>query len=365
MMAELFHVGVPIALAYVFESGLFFISALLMGLVSTAALAAHNAVVNVCSISFMIPYALSQAATVRVGYAIGAQRPEAARMAGYVAIGLGVCWMLLAAFTTALAIGCALFTDATWVHDLFEVASYGAWYGVILDNAVGATVRNCRVTKFRRGIRLRSGHGNLIQGNEVFGCRYGIELGAASTTNRILGNSVHDSRDEGIHVGEASNGNWLEANEVRRSKRENLYLLNVKGCTVVGNTLAESKKVPLYIKHSQGNHIVGNDTADGPIHLRGASVSNVLENNHLRGWGYLFEAYEEMAPDGTSAGWLYPHGNTVTGGVIDLTRYCFRFFGAYDNTATGVGSRGCTPAVMLPLGGRDSTGNVVGLVPAQ
>ena len=99
MMAELFHVGVPIALAYVFESGLFFVSALLMGLVSTAALAAHNAVVNVCSISFMIPYALSQAATVRVGYAIGAQRPEAARMAGYAAIGLGVCWMLLAALT--------------------------------------------------------------------------------------------------------------------------------------------------------------------------------------------------------------------------------------------------------------------------
>ncbi|HNB25630.1 MAG TPA: MATE family efflux transporter, partial [Alphaproteobacteria bacterium] len=77
----------------------FFVSALLMGLVSTAALAAHNAVVNVCSISFMIPYALSQAATVRVGYAIGAQRPEAARMAGYAAIGLGVCWMLLAALT--------------------------------------------------------------------------------------------------------------------------------------------------------------------------------------------------------------------------------------------------------------------------
>lgn len=97
-MAELFHVGLPIAVAYLFESGLFFMSALLMGLVSTAALAGHNAVVNLCSVTFMIPYALSQAATVRVGYAVGGRRPEAARMAGYVAIGLGVCWMLLAAF---------------------------------------------------------------------------------------------------------------------------------------------------------------------------------------------------------------------------------------------------------------------------
>lgn len=98
-MAELFHVGIPIAVAYLFESGLFFLSALLMGLVSTTALAAHNAVINLCSVTFMIPYALSQAATVRVGYAVGARRPEAARMAGYVAICLGICWMLLAALT--------------------------------------------------------------------------------------------------------------------------------------------------------------------------------------------------------------------------------------------------------------------------
>jgi len=103
MMAELFHVGLPIAVAYLFESGLFFMAALLMGLISTGALAANNAVVNICAVSFMIPYALSQAATVRVGYAIGAKRPEAARMAGYVAIGLGVCWMLLAALTMWVA----------------------------------------------------------------------------------------------------------------------------------------------------------------------------------------------------------------------------------------------------------------------
>lgn len=103
MLKELFHVGIPIALAYLFESGLFFVSALLMGLISTAALAAHNAVVNICAVSFMIPFALSQAATVRVGYAVGAKRPEAARMAGYVAIGLGICWMVLAAGTMWVA----------------------------------------------------------------------------------------------------------------------------------------------------------------------------------------------------------------------------------------------------------------------
>lgn len=102
-MGELFRVGLPIAVTYLFESGLFFAAAALMGLISTAALAGHNAVVNVCAITFMIPYALSQAATVRVGFAVGAKRPQAARMAGYVAIGLGICWMLLSATTMWVA----------------------------------------------------------------------------------------------------------------------------------------------------------------------------------------------------------------------------------------------------------------------
>ncbi|MEZ5831711.1 MAG: MATE family efflux transporter [Dongiaceae bacterium] len=99
MMAELFKVGIPIAMAYLFETGLFFTVTVLMGVISTDALAAHNVVLNVCAMTFMIPYALSQAATVRVGYAIGAGEPEAARRAGYVAIWLGIGWMTLAAAT--------------------------------------------------------------------------------------------------------------------------------------------------------------------------------------------------------------------------------------------------------------------------
>jgi MATE family multidrug resistance protein len=103
MMAELFRVGIPIAMAYLFETGLFFTVTVLMGILSTEALAAHNVVLNVCAMSFMIPYALSQAATVRVGYAVGAGQPEAARRAGYVAIWLGVGWMILAAATMLAA----------------------------------------------------------------------------------------------------------------------------------------------------------------------------------------------------------------------------------------------------------------------
>jgi len=99
MISELFRVGVPIAMSHVFESGLFSAVTVLMGFISTVALAAHNLVISLCAMTFMVPAALSQAATVRVGYAIGAQLPDAARRAGYVAIGLGVTWMLIAALT--------------------------------------------------------------------------------------------------------------------------------------------------------------------------------------------------------------------------------------------------------------------------
>lgn len=103
LIRDLVVVGAPIAGAYLFESGMFFGSTLAMGGFGNDMLAAHNAVLNVTSITFMIPYAIGQAATVRVGYCLGAGRFRDARLAGYVAIGLGLSWMVAAAITMALA----------------------------------------------------------------------------------------------------------------------------------------------------------------------------------------------------------------------------------------------------------------------
>jgi MATE family multidrug resistance protein len=103
LIRDLVVVGAPIAGAYLFESGMFFGSTLAMGGFGNDWLAAHNAVLNVTSITFMIPYAIGQAATVRVGYCLGAAKPADARLAGYVAIGLGLSWMVLAAITMWLA----------------------------------------------------------------------------------------------------------------------------------------------------------------------------------------------------------------------------------------------------------------------
>jgi MATE family multidrug resistance protein len=96
---EIVHVGWPIAGSYMFENGLFLITTVLMGFFGGAALAAHTVVIGLCSFSFMVPYAISQAATTRVGHAAGARNAPAARWSGYVALHMGVIWM---SFTAAL-----------------------------------------------------------------------------------------------------------------------------------------------------------------------------------------------------------------------------------------------------------------------
>jgi len=94
---EILRLGWPIAGSYMFENGLFVATTLLIAVLGNAALAANAVVGGLCSFTFMIPYAVGQAATVRVGRAVGAREATAAQRAGYTALHLGVIWMLLAA----------------------------------------------------------------------------------------------------------------------------------------------------------------------------------------------------------------------------------------------------------------------------
>jgi MATE family multidrug resistance protein len=103
LMRRLVGIGAPISLSFMMEYGLFSAAALLMGLISTTALAAHQVALQVTAILFMVPYGISMAATVRVGHAIGRDDPGAVKRAGFVAILLGV--VLVAGFTLAVIAG--------------------------------------------------------------------------------------------------------------------------------------------------------------------------------------------------------------------------------------------------------------------
>ena len=101
-LASVFRLGWPIAGIYAVEVGLFSVSSLLMGRFGAVAVAAHQICLGLASLTFMVPLAVGQAATVRVGFHMGAGAVARARLAGFTAIGLGVGFMACTAVAIAL-----------------------------------------------------------------------------------------------------------------------------------------------------------------------------------------------------------------------------------------------------------------------
>jgi MATE family multidrug resistance protein len=91
---RLLSIGLPIGIAVFAESSIFAVIALLIGSLGADVVAGHQVALNFSSLTFMIPYALAMAVTVRVGHALGAGDPRQARFVA----GVGI--------LTALAFAC-------------------------------------------------------------------------------------------------------------------------------------------------------------------------------------------------------------------------------------------------------------------
>ncbi|NJM51703.1 MAG: MATE family efflux transporter [Sphingomonadales bacterium] len=94
---EMWRLGLPIAVSFGLEGGVFSVAVMLMGWISVEAVAAHAIALQIASLSFMVPMGLGQAATVRVG--IGHGRKDAAMIhrAGWTSFVLGTGFMALMA----------------------------------------------------------------------------------------------------------------------------------------------------------------------------------------------------------------------------------------------------------------------------
>ncbi len=115
LMRQLIVIGAPISVAFLLEYGLFGAAGLLMGLIGTTALAAHQIALQIAAILFMVPFGIGMAATVRVGHAVGRNDAPAVRRAGFVATLLGIAFMsvmTLAVILGRYAIGRFFFGDA-------------------------------------------------------------------------------------------------------------------------------------------------------------------------------------------------------------------------------------------------------------
>lgn len=99
---SLWRIGLPIAFAVTFETSIFNIAAFTMAKIGTNQMAAHAIVMQISSITFMVPFGIAQAATVRVGRAWGAGDYLAMARAGWLSLFIGVVFMGLMACVMVL-----------------------------------------------------------------------------------------------------------------------------------------------------------------------------------------------------------------------------------------------------------------------
>ena len=87
------RLGWPIGLTMALEMGVFALAAYFMGWIGAPAVAAHAVALQIAALTFMVPLGLGQAATVRVGLALGRRNDDAIARAGWTAWVIGVGFM--------------------------------------------------------------------------------------------------------------------------------------------------------------------------------------------------------------------------------------------------------------------------------
>jgi MATE family multidrug resistance protein len=87
------RLGWPIGLTMALEMGVFALAAYFMGWIGAPAVAAHAVALQLAALTFMVPLGLGQAATVRVGLALGRGDDGAIARAGWTAWVIGVGFM--------------------------------------------------------------------------------------------------------------------------------------------------------------------------------------------------------------------------------------------------------------------------------
>lgn len=101
-LREMLRFGIPTGLQTSLEMWAFGAAALMAGRLGKDAIAAHAVVINLASLSFMVPLGVSAAATTRVGNLIGAGEGARAQRAAWCALGMGASFMACAALVFAL-----------------------------------------------------------------------------------------------------------------------------------------------------------------------------------------------------------------------------------------------------------------------
>jgi multidrug resistance protein, MATE family len=105
------RLGWPIGVTMGLEMGVFALAAYFMGWIGAPAVAAHAVALQLAALTFMVPLGLGQAATVRVGLALGRRDSAGIRRAGWAS------WIAGVAFMGAMAL--VMWSIPRWLITIF------------------------------------------------------------------------------------------------------------------------------------------------------------------------------------------------------------------------------------------------------
>lgn len=181
---EIWRLGAPIGFTMTAETGLFSGAAVLIGWLGAEALAGHTVALKLASITFMIPLGISQAATIRVGHALGRGDPQGVRRAGWTAMLMALAIMVGSAalfllFPRSLA---GLFLAPDLPENAAAIAYAVAFLAVaalfqIVDGAqvvAAAALRGLSDTAIPMAIALTSYWGVGLGASYVLGFTFGL-----------------------------------------------------------------------------------------------------------------------------------------------------------------------------------------------
>ncbi len=141
---DVLRLGVPVGLQISLEVAVFAVVTTMLGALGPVSLGGHQIALNLASITYMIPLGVSSAVAVRVGQAVGRKDQAGAKRAGWVGIGLGAGFMMMAAivFWTLPGVLATAYTDDAEVvamaSSLLVIAAFFQLFDGVQAVATGA-----------------------------------------------------------------------------------------------------------------------------------------------------------------------------------------------------------------------------------
>jgi parallel beta-helix repeat protein len=159
--------------------------------------------------------------------------------------------------------------------------------GVYLQNRIGVTITNLRITEFYYGLEFDS-----VQSSEVSHSIIEANLGDGIflngvSNNSLTNNAVISNSADGIFLYWSSNLNQISRNIIRGNNYRGIDLFS--GCdnnTIYGNYVTYNNGTSLYFSGSSDNKVFHNNFVDNAQQIDVFLSYNILDNGYPAGGNY-------------------------------------------------------------------------------